>query len=108
MAKILCTSGEIASRPNEFKCFRDKEIPQYWFTKAMLLKITGNKEEASIEMEAAVTKDEYEEVKESMLDAKARAAPKRRSWRASPRPSGPRCRSCAAVAQRSQRPLPPS
>ena len=78
MAKILCTSGEIASRPNEFKCFRDKEIPQYWFTKAMLLKITGNKEEASIEMEAAVTKDEYEEVKESMLDAKARPAPKRR------------------------------
>ena len=58
LAKLLCESGELESRPNEYKCFRDMQIPQYYFTEAMLEKLTGSKEEASVEVTASVTKDE--------------------------------------------------
>ena len=79
LAKLLCESGELESRPNEYKCFRDMKIPQYYFTEAMLEKLTGSKEEASVEVTASVTKDEYEEVKDAMLDSKGLPAQKKKA-----------------------------
>ena len=55
------------------------KIPQYYFTEAMLEKLTGSKEEASVEVTASVTKDEYEEVKDAMLDSKGLPAQKKKA-----------------------------
>lgn len=81
LAKTLCESGELPSRPNEFECFRKKDIPQFWFTRSMLRKLTGVSEKAEVHMEASVTKSEYDEVADSMRTGlcNAKALPKKKA-----------------------------
>ena len=69
LAKALCESGELDSRENEFKCFRDKGLPQYRMTRKMLDKWSSKSSHAEISMSSSLTKEEYAEVAEAMQSA---------------------------------------
>ena len=46
LAKLLCESGELEPRENEYKVLRDQGIPQYRVTQKMIQKWSGRTSEA--------------------------------------------------------------
>ena len=56
-------------RPHEYECFRKDGILQYWYERKRLRKETGLSENAEVFQEAAVTKEEYQEVVDAMVSS---------------------------------------
>ena len=58
----MCASGELQSRPNEFKCLQ--KFHECHFAQAKLRKVTGTEDHTDVRIDASLIRDEYEQVKQ--------------------------------------------
>ena len=66
LAEILCDSGELDSRPNEYKCFRDKNIPQFMFEWSKVNKVLERNDTATVQAETELTPEDFAKVRDGM------------------------------------------
>ena len=78
IADALCKSGELESRDSPFECLRQKGIKEYWYVVSKMVKTTANKDKATVSLDSALTKNEFDEVSKAMRDAIGSGAPGRR------------------------------
>lgn len=79
LAKTLCASGELPSRPHEFECFRKQDLKQYFFKRSLIKTLTGVKDEATVEIDSSLTKAEYAEVADGMRDSMGKSITKKKT-----------------------------
>ena len=64
MAATLVNSSERKSRPNEFACLADH--PQFFSTESQLANMSSLKDTAGVKIEADMTKDDHDDVRDAM------------------------------------------
>ena len=79
-AKTLCESGDLGpSKPNPHPSL--SAFPVWYLTVEMMEHLTGTKDSASVGMDTSLTKEEYQQVAESMRGA-ASSQPKKKAKQA--------------------------
>ena len=77
MARDLVESKELDDMESPFKMLRVKGHKLYYFTKEMLIQFKKNVEVAGVEARVDVTADEYQKVRDDMVDAVSKPVTKK-------------------------------